>query len=246
MRSNSASRSASVALLAGVRVVVLDDAPRTLVERDRRAELGHERGHLAVVEQHRVRLVAERASDRGRGRMRRWSRTRHGRSPAAARPRHPRASRRSGSSVGACDPVIVNASPIASGLPSRPVKATAKSSAWVIVHRLVPSPWMTTGRPARIRAMSVQPPIVGIIRSSYVCEGRTIVTGSPRSRCAATSRSSHAILSREYCQNGLRSGVDSVTGSRRGGFSYADAELMNTYCPVRPSNSRDPAARARA
>ena len=116
-------------------------------------------------------------------------------------------------------PVIVNASPIAAGLPSSPANATAKSSACVIVHRLVPSPWITTGLPARMRAMSVQSPIVGIIRSSYVCDGRTIVTGSPRSRWAATSRSSHAILSREYCQNGLRSGVDSVIGRRRGGFS---------------------------
>jgi hypothetical protein len=36
-------------------------------------------------------------------------------------------------------------------------------------------------------------------------------------------------LSREYCQNGLRSGVDSTTGSRAGGVWYADAELMKTY-----------------
>lgn len=133
--------------------------------------------------------------------------------------------------------MIVNASPIASGWPSRPQNATAKSSACVIVQRLVPSPWITTGRPARIRAMSVQPPSVGIERSSYVWDGRTIVTGRPRSRWAPTSRSSHAILSREYCQNGFRSGVDSVTGRRRGGFSYAEAELMKTYWPVRSSNT---------
>ncbi len=31
------------------------------------------------------------------------------------------------------------------------------------------------------------------------------------------STSSHAILSREYCHHGLRSGVDSVTGRRPGG-----------------------------
>ncbi len=30
-----------------------------------------------------------------------------------------------------------------------------------------------------------------------------MVTGSPRLRCASTSRSSQAILSREYCQNGI-------------------------------------------
>ncbi|BDZ41421.1 hypothetical protein GCM10025865_07200 [Paraoerskovia sediminicola] len=62
-----------------------------------------------------------------------------------------------------------------------------------------------------------------------MCDGRTIVAGNPSSRCAATSTSSHAALSREYCQNGLTSGVDSVTGRRDGGFWYADAELMNTY-----------------
>src|SRR5450755_164560 len=43
-------------------------------------------------------------------------------------------------------------------------------------------------------------------------------------------------LVREYCQNGLRSGVDSVTGIRAGGVWYAEAELMKTYCPVRPRN----------
>ena len=56
-----------------------------------------------------------------------------------------------------------------------------------------------------------------------------MVIGSPSSRYARTSRSSQAILSREYCQNGLRSGVDSSTGIRPGGVWYADAELMNTY-----------------
>ena len=63
-----------------------------------------------------------------------------------------------------------------------------------------------------------------------------MVTGKPSSRYAPTSSSSHAILSREYCQNGFRSGVDSVTGNRAGGVWYADAELMKTYCPVRPRN----------
>jgi hypothetical protein len=52
---------------------------------------------------------------------------------------------------------------------------------------------------------------------SYVCEGRTIVAGKPSARYAATSRSSQAILSREYRQNGFRSGVDSTTGTRAGG-----------------------------
>ncbi len=82
----------------------------------------------------------------------------------------------------------------------------------------MPSPWITTGFPCRMRAMSVHPPIVGIMRSSYVCEGRTIVIGMPRSRYAPTSRSSQAILSREYFQNGLRRGVDSVIGRCCGGF----------------------------
>ena len=48
-------------------------------------------------------------------------------------------------------------------------------------------------------------------------------------------------MSREYCQYGLRSGVDSVTGIRAGGVWYADAELMNTYWPVRPRNRSSPA-----
>ncbi len=48
------------------------------------------------------------------------------------------------------------------------------------------------------------------------------------------SRSSQAILSREYCQYGLRSGVDSVIGRREGGVWYAEAELMKTYWPTRP------------
>ena len=64
-----------------------------------------------------------------------------------------------------------------------------------------------------------------------------MVIGRPSSRYALTSRSSQAILSREYCQNGLRSGVDSTTGSRPGGVWYADAELMNTYWPIRPRNT---------
>ena len=46
-------------------------------------------------------------------------------------------------------------------------------------------------------------------------------------------------MSREYCQNGLRSGVDSTTGNRAGGVWYAEAELMNTYCPVRPPKQPD-------
>ena len=72
-----------------------------------------------------------------------------------------------------------------------------------------------------------------------MCDGRTIVAGNPVARYSATSRSSQAILSREYCQNGFRSGVDSVTGSRAGGFWYADAVEMNTYCPVRPREQVD-------
>jgi len=44
-----------------------------------------------------------------------------------------------------------------------------------------------------------------------------MVTGNCSSRKARISLSSQAILSREYCQYGLRSGVDSVTGTRAGG-----------------------------
>ncbi len=45
-----------------------------------------------------------------------------------------------------------------------------------------------------------------------------MVAGKPLSRYAATSRSSLAILLREYSHHGLRSGVDSVMGSRATGF----------------------------
>jgi hypothetical protein len=50
-----------------------------------------------------------------------------------------------------------------------------------------------------------------------VCEGRTIVTGTPVFRYAATRRSSQAVLSWEQAQNGFRGGVDSVIGTRSGG-----------------------------
>ena len=106
----------------------------------------------------------------------------------------------------------------------------------VIVHSEVPSPCTITGLPASIRPSTVQRPsngtsvcVVGVRRPH---DRRR----NPVSRYCATSRSSQAILSREYCQNGFRSGVDSVTGSRAGGVWYADAEEMNTYCPVRPRN----------
>jgi hypothetical protein len=64
-----------------------------------------------------------------------------------------------------------------------------------------------------------------------------MVTGKPFARCAARSSSSHAILSREYCQNGFARGVASVTGSAEGGVSYAEAELIKTYWRVRPRKS---------
>ena len=59
-------------------------------------------------------------------------------------------------------PVIVNASPIAAGLASSPVNATAKSSLCVMVHWVVPSPCTMTGLPVRIRSSAVQPPSSGI------------------------------------------------------------------------------------
>src|SRR3954462_13576378 len=64
------------------------------------------------------------------------------------------------------------------------------------------------------------------------CGGRAIVIGKPLSRWAAISRSSQAILLREYSQYGFTSGVDSVITGCAGGFWYADAELMNTNWPV--------------
>ena len=62
-----------------------------------------------------------------------------------------------------------------------------------------------------------------------MCEGRTTVIGYPSSRYSAVSRSSQAILPREYAQYGFRSGVDSVIGRREAGVWYAEAELMKTY-----------------
>lgn len=52
--------------------------------------------------------------------------------------------------------------PTAAGCLSRPTNPVAKSRECVIVHRLDPSPWTTTGLPALIRAMSVHCPSVGI------------------------------------------------------------------------------------
>ena len=45
-------------------------------------------------------------------------------------------------------------------------------------------------------------------------------------RYLAIRYSSHAFLSREYCQYGFSSGTSSVILYPRGGFWYADAELM--------------------
>ena len=84
--------------------------------------------------------------------------------------------------VGASSLVIVKASPIASARSSSPVNPTAKSRLWVSVHRLLPSPVMITGLPARIRATAVHPPDRGSFVSSYVCDVRMIVTGKSCSR----------------------------------------------------------------
>ncbi len=64
-----------------------------------------------------------------------------------------------------------------------------------------------------------------------------IVTGKSCSRYACMSSSSHAILSREYCQYGFFSGVDSVIGRCVAGVWYAEAELMKTYCRVLPAKN---------
>ena len=63
------------------------------------------------------------------------------------------------------------------------------------------------------------------------------MTGTARSRCAASTRSSHAILSRAYSQKGFASGASSVIGSRAFGLSYAAAVPMKTYWPVRPAKA---------
>ena len=100
--------------------------------------------------------------------------------------------------------------------------------------------------PRRIRSTTVQPPskrqqrlVVGV-RGPHDRRREALARGR-----RATSRSSQAILSREYCQNGLRSGVDSVTGSRAGGVWYAEAELMKTYWPIRPREQVEPALHVR-
>ncbi len=131
--------------------------------------------------------------------------------------------------------VMCTASPIADAFPSRPTKPLAKSVVWVRVHRDVPSPWMTTSSPrSSLRTIACRPPRIVIVLS-YVCDGRTTVIGSP-SFCQRSNRyRSHAALSRLYCQNGFDSGVPSRIGRTPVGFWYADAELMNTYCPACPS-----------
>ena len=52
-------------------------------------------------------------------------------------------------------------SPMACPLPSSGTSARPKSLACISVHSEVPSPCTTTGRPARIRSMAVQPASTG-------------------------------------------------------------------------------------
>src|SRR4030042_728661 len=125
---------------------------------------------------------------------------------------------------------------MAAGLPSKPVKPTAKSRLWVIVHMDVPSPCTTTGLPARIRATLVNLPRKGSKVRSYVWDGRTIVKGNPSFRPVYSKSASQAALSQEYCQKGLCKGVLSRVGRATGGFWYAEAELIKMYCPVRLQN----------
>ena len=109
------------------------------------------------------------------------------------------------------------ASPIVRVLPSSGTKPLAKSSLVgqrpqrraVAVHDdllALPHPLDT-----------VQPPSNGTTVGRRCATAARSSPGSPPPGRRVTSRSSQAILSREYCQNGLRSGVDSVTGSRAGG-----------------------------
>ena len=117
----------------------------------------------------------------------------------------------------------------------------AKSSFHVIVQREVPSPCTMTGLPSIMRLRTCQLPFfpctpTGTERSQYVWLGRTMVTGNPSSRYAFIRRDSHAILLREYSQYGFARVVPSVMTCWRTGLLYAEAELMNTYCLVRPEN----------
>src|SRR5690349_8009604 len=73
-------------------------------------------------------------------------------------------------------------------------------------------------------------------RRRYVWLGRTTVTGSRPSACARHSIASMSALAWEYGQNGFDSGTSSVIRQCDGGFRYADADEMNTYCPTLPSN----------
>src|SRR5258708_14580807 len=61
------------------------------------------------------------------------------------------------------------ASPMARGLPMRPTKPCAKSSACVSVHSDVPSPGTTTSAPLAILSITVQSPGIGGCAASYVC-----------------------------------------------------------------------------
>ncbi len=103
--------------------------------------------------------------------------------------------------------------PRVESFPSRPTKPFAKSCACVTVQSELPSPCTMTSPPRRIRVTSVrssQPPIATGQTVAYVSDGRTITIGKSRSRQSAVSRSSQAILFREYSQTGFLSGVDSV------------------------------------
>src|ERR1041385_338487 len=101
--------------------------------------------------------------------------------------------------------------PNASSRPSSPLKALAKSPFQVQTHNDVPSPGTITFLPRFMRSKTVYgcPQLDtarGIFDGPYVLDGRTIVIGNCFSRYSCKRRSSHAILSREYCQYGLASG----------------------------------------
>ena len=114
-------------------------------------------------------------------------------------------------------------SPSASGLPHRSAKPRAKSSFHVTVHSESPSPCTSTGLPSKMRCKVCHGPFSPCSGSGgrpgpYVWLGRTIVTGKPWVRQACKNRSSHAILSRLYCQYGFFSGVLSVMRKQFNGF----------------------------
>jgi len=121
-------------------------------------------------------------------------------------------------------------------MPNSPTRPLAKSLLWVRVQMLVPSPGTMIVAPRRIRSTIVYgfcqlPMTTGIWegrsqRGPDDCRGEARFTLCPLKDLLARD------LVERYCQKGFTVGVASVISQCEGGFSYTDAELMNTYWPA--------------